>query len=58
VPESAVIYDSQKRASVEVPDKDQKSGKHKVSVTVGLSNGSVTEILNGLNEGSQVVLQQ
>jgi HlyD family secretion protein len=58
VPESAVVYDSQKRASVEVPDKSQKSGKRKVSVTVGLSNGSVTEILNGLNEGDQVVLQQ
>lgn len=58
VPESAVVYDNQKRASVEVPDKSQKSGKRKVSVTVGLSNGSVTEILSGLNEGEQVVLQQ
>jgi len=58
VPESAVVYDSQKRASVEVPDKSQKSGKRKVSITVGLSNGSVTEILSGLNEGEQVVLQQ
>jgi HlyD family secretion protein len=58
VPESAVLYDSQKRASVEVPDKSQKSGKRKVSITVGLSNGSVTEILSGLNEGEQVILQQ
>jgi HlyD family secretion protein len=58
VPESAVVYDNQKRASVEVPDKNQKSGRRKVSVTVGLSNGSVTEILSGLNEGDQVVLQQ
>jgi hypothetical protein len=29
-----------------------------VAVKVGLSNGSVTEILNGLSEGQQVVLQQ
>jgi HlyD family secretion protein len=58
VPESAVLYDNQKRASVELPDKSQKSGKRKVSITVGLSNGSVTEILSGLHEGDQVVLQQ
>jgi HlyD family secretion protein len=43
---------------VEIPDKKQKEGKRKVPVTVGLSNGSVTEILSGLNEGDQVVLQQ
>jgi HlyD family secretion protein len=58
VPENAVIYDNQKRASVEIPDKSQKEGKRKVSVAVGLSNGSVTEILSGLKEGDQVVLQQ
>ena len=58
VPENAVIYDNQKNASVEVPDKKQKDGKRKVAVKVGLSNGSVTEILSGLKEGEQVVLQQ
>jgi HlyD family secretion protein len=58
VPENAVIYDNQKHASVEIPDKNQKEGKRKVSITVGLSNGSVTEILSGLKEGEQVVLQQ
>ena len=58
VPENAVIYDNQTKASVEIPDKSQKEGKRKVSVTVGLSNGSVTEILGGLKEGDQVVLQQ
>ena len=58
VPENAVIYDGQKSASVEVPDKKQKEGKRKVSVKVGLSNGSVTEIVSGLKEGEQVVLQQ
>jgi HlyD family secretion protein len=58
VPESAVMYDNQKKASVEIPDKNQKEGKRKIPVTVGLSNGSVTEILSGLKEGDQVVLQQ
>jgi len=58
VPENAVMYDNQKGASVEIPDKSQKEGKRKISVKVGLSNGSVTEILSGVKEGDQVVLQQ
>jgi HlyD family secretion protein len=58
VPESAVMYDGQKNASVEIPDKSQKEGKRKIPVKVGLSNGSVTEIISGLKEGQQVVLQQ
>jgi HlyD family secretion protein len=57
VPENAVIYDNQKNASVEIPDKSQKEGKRKIPVKVGLSNGSVTELLSGLKEGDQVVLQ-
>jgi HlyD family secretion protein len=58
VPENAVTYDSQKNASVQVPDKSQKDGTRKVPVTVGLSNGSVTEVASGLREGDTVVLQQ
>lgn len=58
IPENAVIYDGQKNASVEVPDKGQKDGKRKVPVKVGLSDGSKTEIISGLKEGDQVVLQQ
>jgi HlyD family secretion protein len=58
VPENAVSYDNQKNASVQVPDSKQKDGTRKVPVTVGLSNGSVTEILSGLKEGDQVVLMQ
>jgi len=58
VPENAVMYDGQKNASVQVPDKSQKDGGRKVPVKVGLSNGSATEILSGLKEGDQVILQQ
>lgn len=58
VPENAVIYDKEKNASVQVPDKKQKDGWRKVPVKVGLSNGSVTEVVSGLKEGDQVVLQQ
>jgi HlyD family secretion protein len=58
VPENAVIYDNQKNASVSIPDKKQKDGERKIPVKVGLSNGSVTEIVSGLKEGDQVVLQE
>jgi HlyD family secretion protein len=43
---------------VQIPDKSQKEGTRKLAVKVGLSNGSVTEIVSGLKEGEQVVLQQ
>lgn len=58
VPENAVMYDPQKNATIEIPDKGQKEGKRKVSVKVGISNGSLTEILSGLKEGDPVILQQ
>jgi HlyD family secretion protein len=58
VPENAVVYDTQKNATVDVPDKSKKDGQRKVAVTVGLSDGSKTEIDSGLKEGDTVVLQQ
>ncbi len=58
VPENAVSYDAQKNASVQVPDSKQKDGTRTVQVKAGLSNGSLTEIVSGLTEGQQVVLQQ
>ena len=57
IPEGAIIYDKDKKASVEVPDPRGKDGKRKVDVKVGISNGAKTELLAGLKEGDQVVLQ-
>ncbi|MGE5109430.1 MAG: efflux RND transporter periplasmic adaptor subunit [Acidobacteriaceae bacterium] len=57
VPEGAIIYDRDKKASVEIPDPKGKDGKDKVAVQVGISNGAKTEITAGLKEGQQVVLQ-
>jgi len=57
IPEGAIIYDKDKNASVEVPDAKGKDGKRKVAVNIGISNGAKTEILKGLNENDQVVLQ-
>jgi HlyD family secretion protein len=57
IPEGALMYDKDKNASVEVPDPHGKDGKRKVAVKVGISNGAKTELLSGLKEGQQVVLQ-
>jgi len=57
IPEGAILYDKDKKASVEVPDPKGKDGKDKVAVNIGISNGAKTEVLSGLKEGDQVVLQ-
>ena len=57
IPEGSIIYDKEKKASVEVPDPKGKDGKRKLAVNIGISNGAKTELLSGLKEGDQVVLQ-
>jgi HlyD family secretion protein len=57
IPENALIYDKDKKASVEVPDLKAKDGKRKVLVKVGISNGAKTELLSGLKKDDKVVLQ-
>jgi HlyD family secretion protein len=57
IPEGAIVYDKDKKASVEVPDSSAKDGKKKIAVNIGISNGAKTELLGGLKEGDQVVLQ-
>ena len=58
IPEGAILYDKDKKASTEVPDPKGKEGKRKVALTIGISNGAKTEVLSGVKEGDQVVLQQ
>jgi HlyD family secretion protein len=57
IPENSLIYDKDKKASVEVPDPKGKDGKRKVLVTVGISNGAKTELLSGLKKDDKVILQ-
>ncbi len=57
IPEGAIIYDKDKKASVEIPEPSAKEGKKKIAVNIGISNGAKTELLSGLKEGDQVVLQ-
>ena len=57
IPEAAVMYDKDKKASVDVYDPKAKDGKRHVSIVAGISNGSKTEVLGGLKENEKVVLQ-
>jgi len=57
IPEGAIIYDKDRKASVEMPDPKGKDGLRKVAINIGISNGAKTEVLSGLKEGDQVILQ-
>ena len=57
VPEGAIIYKKDRSTEVEVPDATSEKGKRRIAVATGISNGSKTQIVKGLNEGQQVVLQ-
>jgi HlyD family secretion protein len=57
IPEGALIYDKDKNASVQIPDPKAKDGMRKIAVNIGISNGAKTEVLKGLKEGDQVILQ-
>ena len=57
VPEGAVIYEKDRKASVEIPDLSAKDGRRKVPVTLGISNGIQTELVAGLREQDRVILQ-
>ena len=56
IPEAAITYDAQRVATVQVPDPSAPGGRRTVPVTVGISNGTRTEILSGLQAGDRVVL--
>jgi HlyD family secretion protein len=57
VPESAVVYDKERKPFLEVADPGADSGKRRVAVQLGISNGVKTELVEGLAEGEKVVLQ-
>ncbi len=57
VPDSAILYDKERKTSVEVPEPKGENGRRKVAVKVGISNGVKAEVLEGLKPGDKVVLQ-
>ncbi len=57
IPEGAVIYKKDRTAEVEIPDATSETGKRRIAVVTGISNGSKMQILKGLSENQQVILQ-
>ena len=57
LPEGALLFDKDKSASVEIPDPKADTGRRKIAVKVGISNGVKAEILSGLYEGQKVIVQ-
>ena len=57
VAESAILYDKDRKPSVEIPAPESKTGRNKIAVQIGISNGVKTELMAGLKEGQQVILQ-
>jgi HlyD family secretion protein len=57
VPEGAILYKKDRSTEVEVPDPTSEKGTRRIAVVTGISNGSRTEIVRGLEEGRQVILQ-
>ncbi|MEE8608359.1 MAG: efflux RND transporter periplasmic adaptor subunit, partial [Nitrospiraceae bacterium] len=57
IPESAVVYDKERNTSVEIPDPKADNGRRELAVKLGISNGVKTEVLEGLQENQQVILQ-
>lgn len=56
IPESAITYDAQRKAFVDLVDAKSKDGKRRVMVKVGVGNGSKTQVLDGVKQGDRIVL--
>ena len=56
IPESAITYDAQRKAFVDLVDAKSKDGKRRVMVKVGVGNGSKTQVFDGVKQGDKVVL--
>ena len=56
VPQAAVSYDETKAPYVDVADPAAAGGRRRVPVTIGIGNGTRTEIAGGVKAGDKVVL--
>jgi HlyD family secretion protein len=57
VPERAVIYNAARQTFAERLQPASKTGRERVPISVGISNGTRTEVVKGLSAGDRVVLQ-
>jgi len=57
IPEGAILYTKDKKTQAEIPSPTEQTGKRRIDIVTGISNGARTEVLKGLTEGQQVILQ-
>ena len=55
IPENAVIYDRQKHTFAEVYEPASETSRHRVPIKIGISNGTLTEVVGGLKQGQKVI---
>ena len=56
IPEAAISYDAKRNASVDVLDRSTRTWRRKTLIKVGISNGTRTQVLEGLKQGDRIVL--
>jgi len=56
VPEAALVYDKEKKVTVQLLAPESRQGWRKKAIKTGISNGQRTEVLEGLKEGDKLVL--
>ena len=56
MPEAAISYDANRKASADLLDPRERTGRRRVPIKVGISNGTRTQVLEGLKEGDRIVL--
>ena len=55
IPENAVIYGKDRNTAAEVYDPTVESLKRRVTIEIGISDGTTTELVSGLSEGETVI---
>jgi HlyD family secretion protein len=56
IPETAITYDAQRNATVQVVDAAAKDGRRTVTIKTGVGNGTKTQVLSGLKKGDKLIL--
>jgi len=57
VKENAISYDENRDSFVQLYDPGEETMMRKIPIVIGLSNGTMTEVLSGLKDGDKVVIQ-
>jgi HlyD family secretion protein len=57
LPEAAIVYDEKRNAFADVVDPGADRGRQRRQITVGISSGTRTQVVEGLVEGQRVLLQ-